>query len=908
MIRYPLPSFSDILLWLPGKADPSQSGAWLPAWRHMLDTALVMQGLLRQWLPQGELELLQGELSEEEAERIASLAALLHDMGKLTPVFVAQLTPRLPEINSRLNSLGLPVPAYDTLIDPGKSPHALAGAVWLSMQGCPPSLAAVIAAHHGKPPSKEEQRNQLSGEYIYPQHYFGKKGRDSPEAGLWDRARDEWLQYALKCCGYTSLSEVPPISKASQMLLSGLLIMADWIASNQQYFPLLAGDAEPVCSIAPERAAQALEAIALPRPLLWDQPPIDSPSFYSRFGFQPNDVQQAVLDTILTTVEPGLIILEAQMGVGKTEAALAAAEYFAQRRGAGGVFFGLPTQATANGLFPRLMQWAGQLSEECRQSIRLAHGMANMNQSYAELLHGNAHTENGEPQEGLMVHSWFEGRKKALLANFVIGTVDQLLLAALKQRHVMLRHLGLAGKVVIIDECHAYDAYMNVYLERALSWLGAYHVPVLLLSATLPAQRRYDLIKAYLGREWPGEQCFSRAYPLLTWTDGGEVYSRAIPLSKEEKKRIQICRLGRESAAEYLRERLLDGGCAVVVLNTVNQAQQMAEDLRAQLPKNEILLVHAQYMLEDRAEWEQALLRRLGRHSTPQERNGLIVVGTQVIEQSLDIDADVMILELCPMDLMLQRLGRLHRHPRTRPQRLGQAQCAVLPWEDGAQAIYGGWPLSQTERLLPDTVVLPDSIPELVQEAYTVPQAGAEEEPAWRDYEKRLKDQANKAHTFVLDAYRESCFSKQNTLFGMLETDAPDDERYGEAAVRDGRPALEVLMLVRHEDGSIGLVPWHENGRLFSASHVPSFEEALCIARQRIRLPQAICRNIDKAISELENITKKYVPEWQNAGMLRGELFLFLDDRLQARLGDYVLLYQQKAGLKYWKEESDGER
>ena len=218
-----------------------------------------------------------------------------------------------------------------------------------------------------------------------------------------------------------------------------------------------------------------------------------------RFGFAPNAVQRAVLEAVDTAAEPGILILEAQMGVGKTEAALAAAEIMANRFGLGGVFFGLPTQATANGIFPRLLGWADTQSEETLpQAIKLAHGMAELNESYLRLQgRGVQLEEDAQEEHQVQVHQWFRGNKQALLANFVIGTVDQLLLAALAQKHVMLRHLGLAGKVVIIDECHAYDTYMNCYLDRALEWLGWYKVPVILLSATLPARRRTELVEAY---------------------------------------------------------------------------------------------------------------------------------------------------------------------------------------------------------------------------------------------------------------------------------------------------------------------------------------------------------------------------------------------------------------------------
>lgn len=903
MILFPTPHLTYICQWLPGKTGNETAEGWLPSWRHMLDTALVMQHLLFKWLPDSVQRRLQDDLSEDQVEQVAVLAALLHDIGKMTPLFVSGLLMKLPEIQSKLESCGLSVPKREAFNMPGKSPHALVGAAWLRKMNCPYSLSALIAAHHGKPADQNQSEMLEEEPYSYPQHLYGEYGRDSKEAPLWEEARTSWLEYALNCCGFSSLSDVPEISKAAQMILSGLLIMADWIASNQAYFPPLQAGETPVMETAAFRAERAFEALGLPGPLLCDRP-VESPTdFQERFSLPglPYPIQQAVLEIARNTVTPGLIIIEAQMGTGKTEAALAAAEQYLYKTGAGGIFFGLPTQATANGIFPRLLEWAKKLSEDYQQAIRLAHGMANMNEAYMTLPHGSAAQE-----DELIVHPWLESRKKALLANFVIGTVDQLLMAALKQKHVMLRHLGLAGKVVIIDECHAYDAYMSVYLERALNWLGAYHVPVILLSATLPLQKRRDLTEKYMGRECSGAWSTSREYPLITWTDGGEVFSRTVPQDDGRRIGIRIENAGRSEVPSRLNQLLHDGGCAVVILNTVVQAQQMAETLRSELPDKEILLVHSLYLLEDRAEWEKTLLRRLGKKSGPSERNGLIVVATQVVEQSLDIDADVMITELCPMDLLLQRLGRLHRHHRDRPAALQQAVCIVLHPESGSKKIYGEWLLQQTERLLPEEIILPDCIPELVQNTYEEPVGEMKKDPAWEKHRALLDKKQDKAKVFVLEKYRERAKAKNNTINGMLAADAPDDERCGDAAVRDGVSGIEVLMLVLYSDGQIGPVPWHEGGRRFSSSITPSTEEALCIARQRIRLPQAFCNNQDKTIEELEDITRRYVPEWQYAGLLHGELFLLLNENLQAQLGEWTVAYHQQDGLKYWKEGSDG--
>ncbi len=246
-----------------------------------------------------------------------------------------------------------------------------------------------------------------------------------------------------------------------------------------------------------------------------------------------------------------------------------------------------------------------------------------------------------------MVHQWFRGNKQGLLADFVIGTVDQLLMAALQKKHVMLRHLGLAGKVVVIDECHAYDAYMNCYLDRALTWLGRYKVPVILLSATLPAKRRVELVRAYLnGRtapDGPWQTC--RGYPLLTWTDGKRVEQTTIPL-EAEPRRVETFPLTEEQLTDTLRSALREGGCAGVIVNTVKKAQAIAARLRAELPEYEVVVFHAQFLMPDRAAKEEALMKRIGKHSTPEQRDKLIVVGTQVLEQSLDIDLDFLVTEL----------------------------------------------------------------------------------------------------------------------------------------------------------------------------------------------------------------------------------------------------------------------
>ena len=431
--------------------------------------------LVRQWLPESAKQAMGFECEEALLAHARFLGGI-HDIGKATVAFQANILRTLPEARQRLEMLTpLDCPEQNRR----ESPHARAGEAILLWNDCPGGLASIVGAHHGRPQSCAAVDDQLE---CWESNYY-LKGQEK----VWQSFWTELLMTVLQDCGFDDTAELYDLDPQEEVLLTGLLIMADWIASNTEYFPLIPVEELGSMEDYPARVDRAWEKLALPFP--WKaQPGIADPQeFAVRFGFAPNAVQRAVLEAADTAAEPGILILEAQMGVGKTEAALAAAEIMASRFGLGGVFFGLPTQATANDIFPRLLGWADTQSEETLpQAIKLAHGMAELNENYLRLQgRGVQLEEDAQEEHQVQVHQWFRGNKQALLANFVIGTVDQLLLAALAQKHVMLRHLGLAGKVVIIDECHAYDTYMNCYLDRALEWLGWYKVPVILLSATL---------------------------------------------------------------------------------------------------------------------------------------------------------------------------------------------------------------------------------------------------------------------------------------------------------------------------------------------------------------------------------------------------------------------------------------
>lgn len=896
-----------------GKTDPENSSLWLPLWMHLRDTSAMMEYLVQQWLPESVRH--NFDMDEDLLVRTARFLAWTHDGGKISIAFQGKILKLIPEAAQRLE--------HYTELDYSEerrkySPHALAGEAILRELGCPKGLASVVGAHHGKPQTSEDVTNQLEDE-CYTYNYW-PRGRKKFWRSCWKNLFD----YALQQSGFSDASELPVLSIPSEILLTGLLIMADWIASNTRYFPLIPVEEIGEEALYPGRAERAWEMFRPTLPWVVQQTADDPDVFRERFGFFPNEVQQAMLQAVDEVQEPGLFILEAQMGVGKTEAALGAAEILAQRCEEGGIFFGLPTQATANGIFGRLLDWARKQSDDTELSIRLAHGAAELNPEYLQLQQNTVHIAD-DPDVGsddkIMVHQWFRGNKQALLANFVIGTVDQLLMAALKQKHVMLRHLGLAGKVVVIDECHAYDSYMGGFLDRGLEWLGQYKVPVILLSATLPAKRRAELVTAYLNsKDAPdGEWKNCRDYPLLTWTDGKNVEQKKIPL-KTKSRQVKIERLTEKCLTESLQNALREGGCAGVIVNTVKKAQAIAAQLKQELPDFEVVMFHAQFLMPDRAEKEKRLMERVGKNSTPEQRNRLIVVGTQVLEQSLDVDFDFMVSELCPMDLLLQRIGRLHRHTsRMRPNPVQNACCAVLDtgtddFDEGSAVVYGQWLLWRTRKLLPETLSLPEDIARLVQDTYdwdtdvlqTDPQSAAMK----KIYEDEQAQKKGNAKAFVISPpkyYKK--LPQRNVLDGWLDNSDLVSDAGARAAVRDGDPSIDVIVMMKDSAGNICFLPekGEKAGRRVAADEPPQPEEALQIARQKLRLPGYFSRqwNVMQVVNSLELANKQYLGAWQQAPLLRGELVLLLDEHQNTHLAGQVLHYDRENGLTYRKEDND---
>lgn len=905
------------------KSDRENGNDWLPFWMHSFDTAGIMEKLAQKRLPESISDYLCAECGgREKLFSTLKFCALVHDIGKLTIVFQSRI---YDAVDFSPFAVCVELPKSSSLVNAPNTPHALASEAILLKLGCREGVASIAGAHHGRPSALADVCDQISGACTAVENFYGKRGKYRQ---LFEVLWKEWIDFSLECAGFSELSDLPDMAVPAQVVISGMLVMADWIASNTTYFPLISADQKGEFGDYPKRIENAWTTIGFPN--MWESKArfgLDDEAFKERFGFLPNPTQADIISTATDAESSGIYVIEAPMGLGKTEAALALSEILAARAGAGGMFFGMPTQATSNGIFPRLEKWADGLAEDEQTllAIKLAHGNAALNEDYRELFTGHSNL-NIESDSGLIVHDWFSGRKQTLLSDFVIGTVDQLLMAALKQKHVMLKHFGLSGKVVVVDECHAYDAYMSQYLDMAIKWLGIYKVPVIILSATLPEKRRAELIEAYADSEKhrakhteahvdkkTADEAWkhSLAYPLLTYTENNTVKQKALAFDGENKE-VSVRRIIRDEVAATAGYAVERGGCVGVIVNTVRKAQEIAAELQSAFPKAEVIIMHAQFIMTDRAKREEQILKRVGKHSTPESRHGLIIVGTQVLEQSLDLDFDLMITELCPMDLLLQRTGRLHRHNRVRPQGLETASCFVLDetddsFDSGSAAIYGEWLLMRTRALLPNKLTIPSDIPLLVQQTYdetnnemlgelTEGMKKAQEENKLRTGKKRRS-----AENYLIS---KPSNKKGKCLDGWLDNDIkPNNEQTGEKAVRDGDPSVDVIALMRDGEGLIRIIA-DKSETIIPADRPPSREEALLIARQKLRLPGFFGRRwkIDDTIEQLEAETQNVFSAWQDSALLKEEVVLLFDEDLNADLAGVQLHYDIKTGLTYVKE------
>jgi CRISPR-associated endonuclease/helicase Cas3 len=634
-----------------GKARPNQAGAagFHPLIAHSLDVAAV--AIL---LPCGRVPAVD--------PRMLGFLVSVHDIGKFSHPFQGKVPAYWPSGLGPYPSQQLGGPAHDavgasilthTLAD--KFIDLLPGSAGSWKPGDRMHLWRALAGHHGRPTEIADRLpakvfcaacQTAAGQFI-----DAMKTVFQPP--IWPRPKTE--QDVIRLSWH----------------LAGLTTLADWVGSRQAWFPYvtMADVADPARYFwghALPRAAAALAAAGLAG---------SSPAPFTglRGLFPcitlPSHVQQWA-ETVPLPAGPVLAVIEDLTGSGKTEAALTLAHRLLAEGRADGVYLALPTMATANAMFGRLAEAYGKLfAPDAHPSLALAHGRAALNAHFVAAIEGDGARfprtadPGDEPAEAHCTAWLAQDRRRALLAQVGVGTLDQALLAILPVRHATLRLQGIAGKVLIVDEVHAFDPYMRQELATLLRFHAALGGSVILLSATLPHKLRAMLIGAFRdGLDAPPVVLTNQAYPLATIAGAEAVNETPCQPRAGLPRRVTVARLPDAVAAAARIVSAAQAGAAVAwVRNTVDDAIEAVALLRA--AGVEPLLFHARFAMADRLAIEAKVLRRFGRDSTGTERSG-VLVATQVVEQSLDIDFDLMVTDLAPADLLIQRAGRLWRHDR----------------------------------------------------------------------------------------------------------------------------------------------------------------------------------------------------------------------------------------------------
>ncbi|MWK34611.1 CRISPR-associated helicase Cas3' [Actinomadura sp. J1-007] len=917
--------------------------------QHLLDTAAVAELMWDHYLAPSVRRMLDGVAGDGGGRLLFAWLCGVHDFGKATPAFQhmdaagaarvlgaglswdRHMVTRYRWRHDRAG--GALIQRY--LTDAGWSEESI-GWVW-----------PLIAGHHGLFPTlggaREPKRaqQQLSG-----------KGPG------WDMARRALLDVFTRALGFDDVAEVDPSgfpSRAAQLQLSGFVVMADWIASDQDHFEGVDEFERVSLQGARERAEKAWGLLGLRGG--WgelDEPEVDL--FRRRFGDDPRPSQAMVVDVVNRMESPGLVVVEAPMGEGKTKAALVAAEILGARWGMDGVFVGMPTQATCDPMFTNVRAWVESISPSLASQVALLHGKRRFNKQWQGLLEDPApddrYTRVAEDEFGLddpfgmsqgaccpeaaaerrAPAEWFLGAKRGLLSPFVVGTIDQLLFAATRTKHVMLRMAGLAGKVVILDEVHAADVYMSQFLAEGLRWLGQARIPVVLLSATLPPAQRRELVAAYLAGAGDNEDLNVPAeivpeptgYPNVTavWrseASAGHIVESCQSWRRDLRVEVEVLpepvsakaetgddlSVGDAQVLSLLRERLAVGGCALVIRNTVRRAQDTFDALRAEFG-DEVRLLHGRLSAAHRADRTEECLQALG----PPEPNGpgrparRILVATQLAEQSFDVDADLLITDLVPMDLLLQRIGRTHRHSGVRrPGPVVEPRVIVtgfLP-RDGAppefpgaaEAIYGRYLLMRTAAQVCAAEggcwSIPGQVPQLVADVYgsdrySVPEDWAEaERQARADWEARQRARAESAEPFLLTRAGEHT---RRTLEGLHRGGVSGSlsEEHHRAVVRDGDRSVEVVLVRRDDRGYRAL-----SGRSLGTHGEASRDVLDDLLGGTVRLPAKLTQAAEADLGPLDG--------WRDHPWLRYSRALPLDASDAARLGDHVLRYDSLLGL-----------
>ncbi len=832
--------------------------------------------------------------------------ASLHDLGKASPAFQR----KYPSILTHLKAAGFSFGEESS----HPTPHGIITAWALRDLLCQETvmkksdasqIAIALGGHHGVWPTNDN---------FLP---TSLKSWDRGDERIWVNARKELFQELRREYKPVDATRLPSNSSdvnSFLTLFSGFVSLADWIGSMTEFFPFLA-EYLPLAEYSSRHAhPQALNAL---QNLGWTgwRAQGDLLTFSEMFSeiHTPNSIQQETFDALADIELPALVILEAPTGIGKTEAALFLADTWLQKQRGKGIYIAMPSQATSNQMYERVERFLGSRYPVDKLNFHLIHGAAALREEIASQPQGVAQDDVAS-EGGVKAESWFLPRKRTLLAPFGVGTVDQALLSVLQTNHFFVRLFGLAQKIVIFDEVHAYDTYMSTLFERLLHWLHSIGTSVILLSATLPEKTRQSFVNAWLGEEKaPHHQV---GYPRLTTAFSGNVNIH--PLSPPSSRTLHLEWIGSEpeTLAEHLAEKLKEGGCAAVICNRVRRAQEVYQALQAKgivEPEN-LILFHARFPFAWRDEIEKRVLSFFGKGKDRPRK--AIVVATQVIEQSLDLDFDYMITDLAPIDLLLQRAGRLHRHSQnnlTRPINLGEPQLVIvrpeavdgLPEFGADNYVYDRATLLCTWLTLQglEQLILPEQTASLIEAVYgdtnlaNLSVTFTEEliRARERGRMERAKDVHQANQRLINPPDDEDFIIRGNE---SLEEDNPKVNETFRALTRLGEPNVSIICLHQTNHG-VALEP-DGTGAPVETQHRPTKTQAISLLKRAVNVQH---RDVVNYI--LSHDTRK--ADWKRSAAVREYFPIVFDEKGEYRPEDasFTLKLSREFGLEVLKKEAE---
>ncbi|MGW1177412.1 CRISPR-associated helicase Cas3' [Kitasatospora sp. NPDC002543] len=931
------PSEPDTRLWGKREGLPGP----YPVICHLLDTAAVAGALWDAVLGERMRVRIAGAVgaSEGEARAVVMLWAGLHDVGKVSLHFqqlVAEEFAKLREDQRYVEDN--PAARRSGFLRHETATHW--GLVEFFKQCGYPlrkpvrqspahQIAQLLGGHHGC-----FAEPLLVKEVVNPSGY-------QPGLGSAEGWREQRLAHAhavrRAVGGETALESVLPGELA--VVVAGLVVVADWLASQVDVIePRMPGegwrggdaDLAEHFRVAAAAAPGWVREAGLGRAVFPDRP------FDEQFPFSPNKLQADVAERLPVEVKgPGLLLVTAPTGDGKTEAALHAASVMARASGAAGVYFALPTMATADAMFTRVRRFA-EANVEGDRALTLLHSMAWLSPDYAP---GQGVTDGAAVLADTEAGQWLRTGRRGLFAPLANGTIDQVLTGVLPIRYGFLRLFGLSNKVLVVDEAHAYGPWMHSLLVRLLEWLGAFGAPVVLLSATLTGRAASSLVDAYRrGAGFCEPSAVEPRYPgwlFVSAEDGVVSEPRAVGSSRARTLRVEMrevhwdvrddaraaAKSGRQGRREALRELLApverEGGCVLVCCTTVDEAQRTYRYLESVLPElasreGGLRLLHSRFPAHERqritADCESAYGKPADEAAAAEPRAGSILVATQIVEQSLDLDFDLIVSDLAPLAQLLQRAGRGKRHERShRPAWTGRStepRMVVLePLDDKCDVavprswgtVYDASLLRRTSLLLRaqagGAIEVPGDVQRLVDEVYA--------EEFGVDLDKAAAQELQR-----MDAERIASAVAEAQLADLTGIKAPYDVRGDLSPLSDrGLGITEDLLTTRlgADSGRAVCVFEREDGRLSFAPDrqvplppsraAPKRDDIALIMRHTVPLPGRWLRG--RAEDEAVPSAWRDRPLLADLALLR---FRWDGERWTGRLGERRIEYS-KVGI-----------